>query len=329
MRDMRGLPEPHRFYNWCKPGGHLTLPCDTSVLCITSDGSFSSAYGSAGWGVMISAISPAYPDTPGSFVGFAAASSLDTWCFGGENAPALNAFGSEIVGLFWAAVAAFQIPFHGPVLFRCDNEAALGIASGSHVAPSQTVTVACQSLHHAFALRFPGRASYAHVRGHSGDPANELADAAANRGAEVPLPRVFQLDLPEWFRPDGSVFPWLPHLGWSLARPEQGPVHTSGFLRWDLAEPEAALDAERIMRPFTRAFPAQKAPDTRTRKVCLGFATFNTLSLACPGDDQGAQSGIYGHTGRTALLDASLFAESVFVAGLQETRTPEGQSACF
>ena len=303
----------------------LTMPADTSALCLTSDGSFSESQGAAGWGLVISAITPDHPDVPGSFIGFTAAASIDTWHFGGDEAPALNAFCSEIVGLFWAAVAAFQIPFDGQVIFRCDNEAALGIASGSHVAPSQVVTAACQSLHQAFALRFPGRAVYVHVRGHSGDPANELADASANRGAVTPMPKVFQLDLPAWFCPGGSAFQWLPHLGWTLARPLQGPPCESGSLRWDLTEPTTSLDAEQLMRPFTRAFPAHKESRVSAQKLCLGFATFNTLSLACPGEDRGVQSGMYGHTGRVALLDASLFAEEIFVAGLQETRTPEGQ----
>ncbi|CAE7876696.1 unnamed protein product [Symbiodinium microadriaticum] len=325
MRDIQDLPDRHRFSRWCGAGGHLTLPADTSALCLTSDGSFSSSQGTAGWGLVISATTPDHPDVPGLFIGFTAAASIDTWRFGGDGAPALNAFCSEIVGLFWAAVAAFQIPFDGQVIFRCDNEAALGIASGSHVAPCQAVTAACQSLHQAFALRFPGRAVYAHVRGHSGDPANELADASANHGAVTPMPQVFQLDLPAWFRPGGSAFPWLPHLGWTFARPLQGPSCTSGSLRWDLTEPIASLNAEQLMRPFTRAFPAHKEPKTGARKLCLGFATFNTLPLACPGEDRGVQSGMYGHTGRVALLDASLFAEEIFVAGLQETRTPAGQ----
>ncbi|CAE7942437.1 unnamed protein product [Symbiodinium sp. KB8] len=325
MRDIQDLPDRHRFSRWCEAGGHMTLPADTSALCLTSDGYFSSSQGAAGWGLVISATTPDHPDVPGLFIGFTAAASIDTWRFGGDDAPALNAFCSEIVGLFWAAVAAFQIPFDGQVIFRCDNEAALGIASGSHVAPCQVVTAACQSLHQAFALRFPGRAVYVHVRGNSGDPANELADASANRGAVTPMPQVFQLDLPAWFRPGGSAFQWLPHLGWTLARPLQGPSCTSGSLRWDLTEPIASLDAEQLMRPFTRAFPAHKESRLSAHKLCLGFATFNTLSLACPGEDRGVQSGMYGHTGRVALLDASLFAEEIFVAGLQETRTPEGQ----
>ena len=325
LSGIEGLQRPRRFAHWVDMRGPQALFGDATEFCLTSDGSFSDPHGFAGWGVVVSEMSQA-SSVPGSFVGYLAGDSADLWAFGAPSQP-INAFGSEIVGLFWAAVAAFQLPFPGRVVFRCDNQAALGIAAGSHTAPSHPVVAACQNLHLAFSLRFPGRARYLHVRGHAGDPSNELADAAANWGSWGSAPRVVQLDLPLWFANDGAAFLWLPHLCWSRARPRQGPQSTAGVLRWELAEPKSALDAAQVMRPFTRAFPVPQSDPRPSTKLSVAFATYNTLSLACPGEDMGAQSGMYGHVGRVALLDASLRAEGVFVAGLQETRTPEGQLA--
>ncbi|CAE7564448.1 unnamed protein product [Symbiodinium necroappetens] len=180
---IEGLPRPQRFAQWVAMHEPKAFLSDATEICLTSDGSFSDRHGAAGWGVVLSVLSPAFPVVPGSYVGYIAGNSIDLWAFG-DQSQTINAFGSEIVGLFWAAVAAFQLPFSGRVIFRCDNQAALGIAAG-----------------------------------------------------------------------------------------------------------HAALYS------------------------CI------------PGEDMGVQSGMYGHVGRVALLDASLKAEGVFVAGLQETRTPEGQLA--
>ena len=324
LKDITGLHAPDRFSAWCASGGQALLSADVSALCFTSDGSYAQVTGQAGWGLVISALSPSCPDVPGTFLGYAAYDAAELWRMGGGDTDA-SAFGAEIAGLFWAAVAAFQIPFSGHFVFRCDNEAALGIAAGSHVASEHPTVMACQNLHLALSLRFPHRVSHQHVRGHSGDAANELADAVANKGSEGVMPSVFSLDLPLWFAQNGNAFRWLPHLCWSLARPQQGPVTASGFMRWELTEPAAALSAQQIMRPFTRSFPAEPKPGKSTATLALAFASFNVLSIASPGEDNGFYSGVYGQVGRVALLDRSLHSAGVYVAGLQETRTPEGR----
>ena len=56
------------------------------------------------------------------------------------------------------------------------------------------------------------------------------------------------------------------------------------------------------------------------------IATFNALSLADPATtDLGKRTGLHDQPGRVSLLDQSLIAHEVFVAGIQETRTPEGK----
>ncbi|CAE7947003.1 unnamed protein product, partial [Symbiodinium sp. KB8] len=112
LSSISGLQRPQRFAKWAILHEPQAFPNDAAEICITSDGSFSERPGVAGWGVVLSAMSSASPDVPGLYVGYIAGASNDVWAFGHQSQP-INAFGSEIVGLFWAAVAAFQLPFSG------------------------------------------------------------------------------------------------------------------------------------------------------------------------------------------------------------------------
>ncbi|CAE7456239.1 unnamed protein product [Symbiodinium sp. CCMP2456] len=183
----KSLPRAERFDAWVGRGSPGRIPDDATALCLTSDGSFSAEGGTAGWGLVVSVLTPGVPCCPGVYVGHAFGDSVPIWRFGGAADGCLCAYASEIVGLFWAAVAGFQCKFQGPLMFLCDNESALGAAAGT------------------------------------------------------------------------------------------------------CAEPSSLLAPEEIMQPFLRAVPPM-GPDSR----------------------------------RVALLDAALHAHGVFMAGLQETRTPEG-----
>ena len=126
------LHRPERFSGWIAQ--HLltesiTIP-DCSTLCITSDGSFSPNEGFAGWGVTVSYITPDVYELPGVHVGQIGGRTSDIWDLGGHEAGPINAFASELVGLIWAAVVCFQLHFDIPVVFRCDNQAALAISTG-------------------------------------------------------------------------------------------------------------------------------------------------------------------------------------------------------
>ena len=91
-----------------------------------------------------------------------------------------NAFKSEVVGMIWAAVAALQMRVAGKVTFRCDNLAALGIAEGTCRAGEVPIVQPLRCMHLCVSAEAQVRPKYEHVKGHEGDPANELADALAD-----------------------------------------------------------------------------------------------------------------------------------------------------
>ena len=168
---------------------------------------------------------------------------------------------------------------------------------------------------------------YQHVHGHCGDPANELADAVAAFGARTSWHFDFGISWPDWFVAQGASFAWLPHYCWCRKCPDSLPQTSHGVMQWDLQEPPALLPPEMQLAPFLRAAP--KAPQTchpSAPPQAFTFATFNALSLADPAHtDQGRRSGLHDQPGRVSLLDQSLSKLEVFLAGIQEARTPEGE----
>ncbi|CAE7846567.1 HERC1, partial [Symbiodinium sp. KB8] len=327
------LKKPERFLDWTKVGAALSFPADASLVCLTSDGSFAPASGRAGWGVVVSAVTRDYPTVPGRFIGGYFGQTSDIWELGMPDAGPVNAFASELVGLYWAALMCFQLRLPCATVFRCDNRAALDIASGQATGGTHVVCRACQGLH--FGLRFwlQLHPTYAHVYGHSGDPANELADALASWGETHPSPVIFDLNPHDWFREQGAPFDWVPHLCWMYRQPWAAPAMSHGMITWDSKEPDAKIPLKEQIAPFLRALPAPADGQSPSSSVMtLVFATYNTLSIAETGQVQGSsQDGLHGMVGRVALLDKSLAAQNVSLAGLQETRTPVGttQSAHY
>ncbi|CAE7844688.1 unnamed protein product, partial [Symbiodinium microadriaticum] len=318
------LEGPDRFRHWVSSGNLGFFPSDALSLCLTSDGSYSPSSGAAGWGVVLSVTTPDFPSVPGVFIGAVCGATDAIWQFGGDDAGPVNAYASELVGLLWAAVVAYQCKFRGSVAFFCDNLAALGAADSTCACPSNSVARACQDLHQGLAFSEWGPPRYAHVRGHSGDPANELADAVAGSGAIGGGVNPFSLDFRDWFAAD--AFRWVPHFCWSVRFPAEGPCLKDGTLTWSRIEPPLLLDPVDVLSPFTRAFPGTSGPKaSNISSVRIVVATFNTLSIVETGQDTGRGAGLYGCTGRVALLDGALHKAGVFLAGLQETRTPEGR----
>ena len=327
------LKKPERFRAWTDKGVMPCFPADASPVCLTSDGSFAPESGNAGWGVVVSAVTGDHPTVPGRFINAYFGRTSDIWDLGLPDVGPANAFASELVGLYWAALMCFQLRVPCDVLFRCDNQAALGIASGQATGGDHAICRACQGLH--FGLRFwlQPSPSYAHVYGHSGDPANELADALASWGEVHPPPLAFNLNPQDWFRARGAPFDWVPHFCWMHRQPWAAPAMSHGMLTWDSQEPVAKIPLKEQIAPFMRTLPEPEVSSgTGTQALPLVLATYNTLSIVDPGQAQGScQDGLHGMVGRVALLDKSLAAQNVFLAGLQETRTPAGtaQSAHY
>ena len=86
-----------------------------------------------------------------------------------------------------------------------------------------------------------------------------------------------------------------------------------------------------MISPFVRSLCAQELPcgaGSQVRSFEWTSASFNALSLQEEkGADAGRGSGLYGATGRVGLVGAALAERGVFLAGIQEARTPSG--ACL
>ena len=168
---------------------------------------------------------------------------------------------------------------------------------------------------------------YQHVPGHAGDFANELANGLAGlccSGTGVGVPS--NICLGHWLQDGAKAALLLPHILRSLAGRTDLPEMRHSAITWGLEEPESRLDPAALIAPFARQFVAQTASgDCRRRILNAGLVSYNALSLL--GDGTGAEGrapGLYGATGRVALLSASLKGAGTFLAGIQEARTPAG-----
>ncbi|CAE7296601.1 unnamed protein product [Symbiodinium sp. CCMP2592] len=319
------LTGSHRFLHWHGEGFPGCFPADAHTICFTADGSFCPASGQGGWGVVVSVTTGDSPGLPGLFVGAFGGSTDEEWSLAADVTTPLDAYTAETIGLMWAGIAAFQLGFCGPHVFRCDNEAALGAAAGQCRSGDLSIWRACRGIHFGFRIWAASAPDYVHVKGHEGDPANELADALAEQGRQRQGYNPFSLVLPHWFRDDGHPFQWLPHLAWMHRRHMQAPSLYEDVMSWGDTIPGLTIPTEQVIRPFLRSAPeATQAAGAPHRRRCL-FVTYNALSLAQPGTgaDDG-QAGLHGSTGRVTLLDETLFARNAFIVGVQEARTPQG-----
>ena len=317
----RHAPAAHRFSAWLAAGcvGRSLAPGESIVL--TADGSYCPLTGVAGWGVVISFQGASVP-SPGQFVGcvFGHVAASD------HTVP-LSAYVAEVCALWWASVVALQLPVCGPIIFRADNVAALRGVQGCDAMTEAPVCVAARAFHFSVGTRPSQQVSYVHVHGHQGDPANELADAVANLGAQGEMSSSpCRLETEFWLRDNALAARWLPHVMLSLAHPSQLPPLRQDVFTWNMQQPEARLSAAQIMRPFTRPLQArERANPQSARALVCRFVTYNAVSLLDPGETAtGRNQGLHGAVGRVALLSDALARLEVSVAGLQETRTEAG-----
>ncbi|CAE7931567.1 unnamed protein product, partial [Symbiodinium necroappetens] len=282
----RHAPAPHRFSAWLADGcvGRSLAPGESIVF--TADGSYCPATGKAGWGVVVS-FQGTSGSSPGQFVG----------CIFGHIAASdhtvpLSAYVAEVCALWWASVAALQMPTPGPIIFRADNIAALNGVQGCDAMPGAPVCAAARAFHFSVGAGTSRQVSYVHVHGHQGDPANEMADAIANLGAGgETLSSPCRLEMGFWLREDAAAARWLPHVMLSQAVPSQLSPLRQDVFTWNMRQPEARLSAAQIMRPFTRPLQgrARANPQSARAFVCR-FVTYNALSLLDPGETAAGRS---------------------------------------
>ena len=186
----------------------------------------------------------------------------------------LGAYAAETVGLLWAALRCFSSV--GAVV-RCSGVIAHPpympcTMHGQVDGKPHSVCRAARSLHLALLCLLGSGVEYKHVAGHSGDCANELADALAARG------------------------PWKWHV-----QPGHVGFAVTGTKR-TLVAGRGSLD------PFLRALPTKRfhAVEQQTVAVDCTFAWFNALSIA--GDDchSATDGGLHKATGRIWTLCTSL-----------------------
>ena len=319
----RHLHEPLRFDFWVAEGCVGRSPSPGESLVLTSDGSFRVNDASAGWGLTLSLSSEGHLGTPGQFVGCVYGDVLPYRAYLGHEDP--DAYDAEVVGLLWCAVVMLQLPDGFDCIVRADNTSALQGVQGQATMRPSPLCEAARALHIAVDVICPGRLSYAHVQGHAGDPANELADALALRGAmghQAIAP--FSFDVKHFLQDGAAAAGWLPHICLSYRSPRELPRMHRHLLTWNAEENIPVQDPSFCMRPFLRAFPSASSvgPSGAQSLVALQVVTYNVLSLL--DGSRASQAGLHGQVGRPTLLQAALISAEVHIAGLQECRTPAG-----
>ncbi|CAE7285354.1 unnamed protein product, partial [Symbiodinium necroappetens] len=324
-----GLERSGRFDAWVQAGMAGRSPGPSEDLVLTSDGSFKADSSSAGWGIAFSLRGSDQLQEAGQFVGCLFGSLAPFSPFVGH-AHSPDAYDAEVAGLLWCAVALAQLPIRCRVVIRADNVSALWGAAGMSQMRASPFCAAARALHASVGIVLQGRVSYEHVRGHSGEVSNELADALAAMGASGRTStHPFRFDVQAFLREDGLVSRWLPHFAMSTARAHELPPLHDGAFSWESTPGEAVQTPGFSMRPFLRAFPelsGHSGSHGGTKWIQLCVASFNVLSLAeCQKEKE---AGLHGSAGRPSLLRDSLHSVGVHVAGLQECRTPAATMTC-
>ena len=296
---------------------------------LTSDGSFSSHIPSAGWAVVVSAFDSGPSPFPGQLIGCFGGDMWDFQSFLPAGALLLDPYIAEVAGLLCAGIAVAQLPWHGAVLFRADNLAALGGVQGLVNTPAHPLCQLARDFHAALQVGSHCQPSYQHVFGHSGDVANELADALAAHFAKRGRRGFpFNFDFGFWCGQNGLRSQWLPHVCMVLMRADEFPSLHSDVHAWSRGPGTCSHPPEFAMAPFLR--DASSCPETRAvRPASFRLVTYNALSLL--GDvpsNRPFADGLHGATGRVVLLSRALEAQQISVAGLQECRTPKGTMTC-
>ena len=323
------LHAPQRFACWMAQADWFRSPGPGECLVLTSDGSYSTDPEQAGWGLAVSVRPDSAQHSPGRLIGCLWGSLQPLQEFLGDALSTMGAYIAEVVGLLWAAIVVFQLRWRGNVVMRCDNISALRGASGTMTCKSHTLCNAMRALHLSL-FCYGANLLYEHVHGHTGDTANELADALATFGAgNAHGHGGFGLHFRDWLASDGAALMWLPHAVWHHSHPRLGPRLHDGLMTWDADIPPLRIACADAIRPFLRAIGDPPSDDgaKKTAYVGLTMASFNALSLSCP-EHHRDQGGLHHVTGRVWALRQSLEQAHVVLCGVQEARTPVGTARC-
>ena len=170
------------------------------------------------------------------------------------------------------------------------------------------------------------------MSGHRGFVPNELADGLAKLGV---LNRAqlggIGLDWDLWLAHDAAALDWLAHAAWAKSVPAMAPRFQDGLFMWGHGPAAFQSDPIECMLPFLPPEVVAPSGGAWEKRLCvqLRCASYNALSLAETARNEAlAPAGLHSEPGRVSMLAASLQAEHVLVAGLQETRTKQGCARC-
>ena len=223
---------------------------------------------------------------------------------------------SEASALWWAIAFAFshheavkQVVFHFDALVVGRAMDASYRISSSHPIVLH-LRMFMQGLE---VLLGPANVHSIHVKGHQGDPLNEMANSLAFFAATNGLSPEVPLDVRPLFANNGYVLKWL----WALLRVQvdQGsmpPVQDGGFHLL----PRHAQTAMPDSQDWTFGYGCQQQQDVPFIP-CAAFATFNVRTLKDPEGTMSQDDYVFG---RQTLLESQLVDHGLTVIGLQETR---------
>ena len=212
---------------------------------------------------------------------------------------------SEREALFWAALWRLSVNLTIPTVFRSDSVTTADQSLGAAGCRDDHPTFShLRSIFQALQAALPPDClEVQHVRGHAGDPWNELADHLAKTEATVGHKlRRQSIDLRKW----KPVFPYLwmifeRHAGLPQFRGNCFDVHPPRLPEATPVASHATSDGSRIIR----------------HHMALSLATCNVGSLFV---------GPEGYGGKLAYLRTQMKALQLNMLGIQEARSPAGMS---
>eukprot|EP00435_Cladocopium_sp_Y103_P045347 s1596_g13.t1 len=212
---------------------------------------------------------------------------------------------AEREALFWAAIWRLAVNLDLPTVFRSDSVTTADQSMGRSGCSDMHPTFMClrSTMQALESVLDPGCLAVEHVRGHAGDPWNELADFLAKFEATQGhhLHR-HQFD----FR---LVGPFLPFMWMIFDRTKSLPALTQ--IGFDVSPPDLPS-----LESGCSSSPAPKRT-SKSIHLQLSLATLNVGSLFLGPD---------GYGGKLAYIRAQMQALSLTVLGLQETRSPAGMT---
>lgn len=305
--DLQHLPAEHVAYDWVQEWWDPSMPC--SHLCLYTDGSFSKV--------------TEENESAGGAAVAAFVYQRDKWRFAGALSSALsatdNAYQTELMAITAAVklaydiiklhVAQFGLPLHMSI--RHDATTVGRQADGSwHCISCPSLGKALRSLVLMVEAAFGVTANFEHVKGHSGDPGNELVDflASAARAGQPLTP------FEDWVRSVAQpCFVEKLQWAWLLFDATFAPFwHNNEIL---FPSPQTQPSAHLLSMPRTTAGEAVPSPEYEAT-ITMKIATCNVLTLKGKNDQLFGLSGV----SRQRMMIRQMNEEGIVIFGLQETR---------